>query len=109
MGTSIFLTGGILTGQIIGLRLEMLFFFPCLELLTCKEFQFPAAPCKTLTVAIVALVKTLLLSPYSYNCQPRVLSPQGSVLSVGGPARTASVKQVPLCRVARKHSFGNVK
>lgn len=26
MGTSIFLTGGILTGQIIGLRLEMHFF-----------------------------------------------------------------------------------
>lgn len=42
MGTSIFLTGGILTGQIIGLRLEMLH-FSCLELLACKELLFPAA------------------------------------------------------------------
>lgn len=58
MGTSIFLTGGILTGQIIGLRLEM-HFFSCLALLACKKFQFLAAPCKTLVVAIIALVNQL--------------------------------------------------
>lgn len=58
MGSSIFLTGGILTGQIIGLRLEM-HFFSCLALLARKEFQFPAAPYKILTVAIAALVNEL--------------------------------------------------
>jgi len=41
MGSSIFLTGGILTGQIIGLRLEV-HFFSCLALPACKEFQFHA-------------------------------------------------------------------
>lgn len=58
MGSSIFLTGGILTGQIIGLRLEM-HFFSCLVLLVHTEFQFPAALCKTFVVAIVALVNQL--------------------------------------------------
>lgn len=42
MGSSIFLTGGILSGQIIGLRLEIHVLF-YLTLLVCKELQFPAA------------------------------------------------------------------
>lgn len=92
MGTSIFLTGGILTGQIIGLRQEMLFFFPVLCYSRVKNSNF------LLLIAAHSLChcsirihtrspwkkKILLGSPYPYNCQPSVLSPQGSSLSLDG-------------------------
>lgn len=103
MGSSIFLTGGILTGQIIGLRLEMHFFFlPCVT----HTYRIPI-PCSSLQNIncghcsisestsyrrSTCKKKTPLLPPYSYKCKPSVLSPQENILSLDGLARTALLK-----------------